>query len=69
MNCMQYEMSGTISESEDDMLSNNRIELPLGEEGNYGGSASGGVVLRKWLWTYFEDGILIEYVKKNGERN
>ncbi|CAK7336404.1 unnamed protein product [Dovyalis caffra] len=62
-------MSRTTSESEDGMLSNNQIESPLGEEDNYGGSASGGVVLKKGPWTSAEDAILIEYVKKHGEGN
>jgi myb proto-oncogene protein len=40
----------------------------LGEEGNYCGSANGGV-LKKGPWTSAEDAILIEYVKKHGEGN
>jgi myb proto-oncogene protein len=50
------------SESEDGIVSNNQIESPLGEEGNYCGSANGGV-LKKGPWTSAEDAILIEYVK------
>jgi myb proto-oncogene protein len=57
------------SESEDGIVSNNQIESPLGEEGNYCGSANGGVVLKKGPWTSAEDAILIEYVKKHGEGN
>ncbi|KAB5573050.1 hypothetical protein DKX38_000244 [Salix brachista] len=62
-------MSHAGSESEDGMLSNNQIESPLGEEGNYGGSENGGVALKKGPWTSAEDAILIEYVKKHGEGN
>ncbi|KAJ6713204.1 TRANSCRIPTION FACTOR putative-RELATED [Salix purpurea] len=62
-------MSHAGSESEDGMLSNNQIESPLGEEGNYGGSANGGVALKKGPWTSAEDAVLIEYVKKHGEGN
>lgn len=62
-------MNRAASESEDGMLSNNQIGSPLGEEGNYGGSANGGVALKKGPWTSAEDAILIEYVKKHGEGN
>ncbi|KAJ6341132.1 hypothetical protein OIU78_009329 [Salix suchowensis] len=62
-------MSHAGSESEDGMLSNNQTESPLGEEGNYGGSANGGVALKKGPWTSAEDAVLIEYVKKHGEGN
>ncbi|KAG6787804.1 hypothetical protein POTOM_003849 [Populus tomentosa] len=57
------------SEIEDGIVSNNQIESPLGEEGNYCGSANGGVILKKGPWTSAEDAILIEYVKKHGEGN
>ena len=62
-------MSRTTSESEDGMISKDQTESPLGEEGNYCGSANGGVVLKKGPWTSAEDAILIEYVKKHGEGN
>ncbi|KAF2323698.1 hypothetical protein GH714_036640 [Hevea brasiliensis] len=62
-------MSHTTNESDDGVLSRDQIEPPLAEEGSSGGSANGGVVLKKGPWTSAEDGILIEYVKKHGEGN
>lgn len=62
-------MSRTTNESEDGVLSKDQIESPSGEEGDYGASANGGVILKKGPWTSAEDAILIEYVKKHGEGN
>lgn len=62
-------MSRTTNESDDGVLSKDQTESPLAEEGSCGGSANGGVVLKKGPWTSAEDAILIEYVKKHGEGN
>ncbi|KDP40595.1 hypothetical protein JCGZ_24594 [Jatropha curcas] len=62
-------MSHTTSESDDGVLSKDRADSPLAEEGSCGGSANGGIVLKKGPWTSAEDAILIEYVKKHGEGN
>ncbi|KAM7472622.1 hypothetical protein LguiA_010805 [Lonicera macranthoides] len=61
-------MSHITNESED-ALSMDQPDSPLMDEGNCGGSSSGGVVLKKGPWTSAEDAILIEYVKKHGEGN
>ncbi|XP_017612628.1 transcription factor MYB33-like isoform X2 [Gossypium arboreum] len=61
-------MSHTKNEREDGMLSKNRKELPLIDDGNYG-DADGGALLKKGPWTSAEDAILIDYVKKHGEGN
>ncbi|XP_057979970.1 transcription factor MYB33-like [Malania oleifera] len=61
-------MSHTSNESDDGMLSKDRIDSPLVDEGSSGGSP-GGVVLKKGPWTSAEDAILVEYVKKHGEGN
>ncbi|XP_050232727.1 transcription factor MYB33 [Mercurialis annua] len=62
-------MSHTTNESDDGLFLKDGIDSPLAEEGNYGGSANGGVLLKKGPWTSAEDAILIEYVKKHGEGN
>ncbi|TYH20614.1 hypothetical protein ES288_A05G444200v1 [Gossypium darwinii] len=61
-------MSHTKNEREDGMLSKNRKELPLIDDGNCG-DADGGALLKKGPWTSAEDAILIDYVKKHGEGN
>ncbi|EEF36833.1 transcription factor MYB33 [Ricinus communis] len=62
-------MSHTTNESDDGLFSKDRIDSPLAEGGNCGGSANGGAMLKKGPWTSAEDAILIEYVKKHGEGN
>ncbi|KAK2991727.1 hypothetical protein RJ640_004255 [Escallonia rubra] len=62
-------MSVVQNESEDGTLSRDQSDSPLIDEGNCGGSMSGGVVLKKGPWTSAEDAILVEYVKKHGEGN
>ncbi|GKV39685.1 hypothetical protein SLEP1_g47421 [Rubroshorea leprosula] len=62
-------MSHTTNESEDGMVSKDQTESPPNDDRNFGGSAGGGVVLKKGPWTSAEDEILIDYVKKHGEGN
>ncbi|XP_022747507.1 transcription factor MYB33-like isoform X2 [Durio zibethinus] len=62
-------MSHTKNQREDGMLSKDQTESPLIDDGNCGGGAAGGVVLKKGPWTSAEDAILIDYVKKHGEGN
>ena len=62
-------MSHTTNESDDGLFPKDRVDSPLAEEGNCGGSVNGGVALKKGPWTSAEDAILIEYVKKHGEGN
>ncbi|XWS74621.1 hypothetical protein CRYUN_Cryun01aG0014400 [Craigia yunnanensis] len=62
-------MSHTKNEREDGMLSKDQTESLLIDDGNCGGGAAGGVVLKKGPWTSAEDAILIDYVKKHGEGN
>ncbi|XP_022747508.1 transcription factor MYB33-like isoform X3 [Durio zibethinus] len=67
--CDYKEMSHTKNQREDGMLSKDQTESPLIDDGNCGGGAAGGVVLKKGPWTSAEDAILIDYVKKHGEGN
>ncbi|XWS08216.1 hypothetical protein CRYUN_Cryun41cG0060800 [Craigia yunnanensis] len=62
-------MSHTKNDREDGMLSKDQTESLLIDDGNYGGGATGGVVLKKGPWTSAEDATLIDYVKKHGEGN
>lgn len=63
-------MSHITNESGDETLSIDQSDSPLIDEGNCGGSTSGGgVVLKKGPWTSAEDAILVDYVKKYGEGN
>lgn len=57
------------NESDDEMISKDCTDSPLMDESNCGGSASGGVVLKKGPWTSAEDTILVDYVRKHGEGN
>ncbi|XP_021901215.1 transcription factor MYB33 [Carica papaya] len=59
-------MSHTTNESDEGILPKDQI---FTDEGNSGGSAGGGIVLKKGPWTSAEDAILIDYVKKHGEGN
>ncbi|XVE68468.1 hypothetical protein DITRI_Ditri09bG0071000 [Diplodiscus trichospermus] len=62
-------MSHTKYEREDGMLCMDQTKSPLIDDGNSGGDAAGGIVLKKGPWTSAEDAILIDYVKKHGEGN
>ncbi|KAA8519265.1 hypothetical protein F0562_013521 [Nyssa sinensis] len=62
-------MSHMTNESEDEMLSKDHTDSPMIDDGNVGGSASRGIVLKKGPWTSAEDAILVDYVKKHGEGN
>ena len=62
-------MSHTTFESDDGVLSQDQICSPLMDKGKSGGSADGGLALKKGPWTSAEDAILVDYVKKHGEGN
>ncbi|KAL3648204.1 hypothetical protein CASFOL_007628 [Castilleja foliolosa] len=55
------------TESEDGLLS---TDSPLSNDGdNFSGGSNGSIVLKKGPWTFAEDAILVDYVKKHGEGN
>lgn len=62
-------MIQSTNDSEDGMLSIDQIESPLGDEGHFGGTGWGRMLLKKGPWTSAEDAILVDYVKKHGEGN
>lgn len=63
------DMSHATFESDDGVLCQDQIGSPLMDQGKSGGSADGGLVLKKGPWTSAEDAILVDYVKKHGEGN